>query len=100
VDGFKSISRDVRGLHIVLEAIKEHWGQNPFTTDQKQNLKILPDGCVESLHELKNALKDHQSLGMFKKRLKDRWTWAAKNFAPLGNDLLSLLYTCRFSIIP
>lgn len=89
VDEFKSISKEVRDLHIVLEAIHSHWQQNPLASKHRQNLVILSDGCVETLHQLEAVLNSHESLGMQKRRMADRWTWVAKNLAPIRNELLT-----------
>lgn len=73
----------------MLEAIEEHWKHNLLVANQQQNLKILSEGCLESLHGLEGVLESHKSLGMQKKRIANRWTWAATNLAPIRKDLSS-----------
>ena len=96
----------MRGLHIVLEAIEDHWKENDLKRKHKQNLEILGKGCQETLDELGSVLKKYESLGMERKRPTDRLRWSAKNLGPIRTNLinsaasLSMFHDTVTSVIP
>ena len=89
VDEFKSISREVKGLHVVLNAIRRHWEENDLTEENISNLRFYTECCSDTLKELEFVLDKHKSLGVERKRQYDRLRWAAKKIAPIRGSLMN-----------
>jgi hypothetical protein len=89
VDEFKDVSKEVRGLHIVLEAIKDHWKENDLSARHKQDLDVLAEECRDTLRELESIIENHKSLGLERKHLSDRVKWAGKNLDPVRTKLIN-----------
>ena len=76
-------------MHIVLEAVADHWNEHGLSAKYRQNLEILVEGCVDNLQELESALSKHESLERKKKLDLTRLKWAAKSLAPIRTSLVN-----------
>jgi hypothetical protein len=93
VTEFKDLSRDVRSMHIVLQAVQEYWEEqardgHELSAKHLANLEELSDSCKEVLVELETLLEKHGELGAgagFLARMK----WVPKNIGPLRMRLLA-----------
>jgi hypothetical protein len=87
VTEFRDLSRDVRSMHIVLEAVQEYWqdqAQNghELSTRHLATLRELSYSCREVLLEVDELLEKHGDLEAgagFLSRMK----WAPRNIGPL-----------------
>ena len=86
---FNDISKEVNVLHMVLEAIEDHWKENELDPMTRQNLGVHTEGCIETLHDLEALLHKHKRLGMVKKRKIERLKWVCQNLAPIRTALIN-----------
>ena len=86
---FNDISKEVNVLHMVLEAIENHWKENELDSTTRENLGVHIEGCIEVLHDLEAKLHKHKSLGMEKKRRIERLKWIGQNLAPIRTALIN-----------
>ena len=89
VSEFNDISKEVKVLHMVLEAIETHWKENELDSTTRKNLGVHTEGCIEALRDLEAILDKHKSLGMVKKRNIERLKWIGQNLAPIRTALIN-----------
>ena len=90
---FKDLSRDVRSMHIVLQAVQRYWEEQTerntdLSTVNKRDLQELTESCKEVLFEIQALLEKHGDLGAgggWMSRMK----WMTNEIGPLRMRLLA-----------
>jgi hypothetical protein len=88
-DGFKSISSDVAGLHIVLKETEENLSEQNLDADQERRLNDLCAGCNGVLKDLDSLLERYNSLGTKSQRTWDRMKWGLEDISDMRERLTS-----------
>ena len=76
---FAEVSHNVMSMHVVLDAVHEHWDRNDLSQIHRQDLYYLADASEQPLRKLEELLHAHGGLGGGRNSRWDRIRWTTKS---------------------
>jgi hypothetical protein len=88
-ESFANITSEVQSLIVILKEAEEIASDQRLPPTQRDDLKVVGDGCHRVLEDLQNLAEKYKSLGMQGKRTWDRMRWGSEDIAELRARLIS-----------
>ncbi|KAI3321369.1 hypothetical protein HD806DRAFT_503915 [Xylariaceae sp. AK1471] len=89
-ESFQRLSGEVASLHVVLKETEDYLGEFPdLDTSRVNRLRILTDGCHDTLKDLQKLTQSYDNLGTQVQRTWDRFRFGLEDLADIRSRLVS-----------
>ncbi|KAI1166772.1 hypothetical protein F5B18DRAFT_31684 [Nemania serpens] len=89
-EDFQRLSGDVASLHVVLKETEDYLGEfRDLDVSRVNRLRILADGCRDTLQDLEKLLRSYDNLGTQVQRTWDRFRFGLQDLADIRSRLVS-----------